>query len=144
MDGCIKENKMIRIFLATIVACLMAIAVHADNATVKEPVNKPAYTERITLLDGVTSTGAGTSYWVGFLPVNHTWQVIYTGTASAIDVKLQGSIDDSNWFDLDTYDTASSPTMRHVVNKPVNYIRGNLVTFTNGSTMTVKSMSGGN
>lgn len=135
---------MIRIILAATLVLFTSIAIYADEASVREPVNKPAYTESITLLDGVTSAGAGTSYWLGFLPVNHTWQVIYTGTASAIDVKLQGSVDNSNWFDLDTYDTASSPTMRHVVNKPINYIRANLVTFTNGTTMTVKSMSGGN
>lgn len=135
---------MIRIFLATMVVCLLSVAVYADNASVREPVNKPAHTERITLLDAATATGAGTAYWLGFLPSNHTWEVSYTGTASAVDVKLQGSIDNSSWFDLDTYDTASTPTMRHVVNKPVNYIRANLVTFTNGTTMTVKSMSGGN
>jgi len=132
------------ICIAVILFVFFAVTSYAAEVGVKEGVNKPAYTEKVTLLDGVTSTGAGTAYWLGFLPVNHTWQVIYTGTASVVDVKLQGSIDNSNWFDLDTYDTASSPTMRHIVNKPVNYIRANLITFTNGTTMTVKSMSGGN
>ena len=135
---------MKRIILGIIFLSLLPVSTYGDEASVREKINKPAYTESITLLNGVTSAGAGTSYWLGFLPVNHTWQVIYTGTASVLDIKLQGSVDNSNWFDLDTYDTASSPTMRHVVNKPVSYIRANLVTFTNGTTMTVKSMSGGN
>jgi hypothetical protein len=132
------------IILGIIFLSLLPVTTYGAEAIVKEPVNKPAHTSSITLLNAVTSAGAGTSYWLGFLPTNHTWQVIYTGTATVVDVKLQGSMDDSNWFDLDTYDTASSPTMRHVVNKPVNYIRANLVTFTNGTTMTIKSISGSN
>ena len=135
---------MKKIFLGIVFLSLLPVSTYGDEASVREKINKPAYTESITLLNAVTSTGAGTAYWLGFLPVNHTWQVAYTGTATAIDVKLQGSIDNSTWFDLDTYDTASTPTMRHVVNKPINYIRANLATFTNGSTMTIKSMSGSN
>lgn len=135
---------MKKIFLGIIFLSLLPVSTYGADAVVKEPINKPAHTTSITLLNAVTSTGAGTSYWIGFLPSNHTWQTIFTGTASAVDVKLQGSIDDSNWFDLDTNTSTTSGVMRHVVNKPVNYIRGYLTTFTNGTTMTVKSMSGGN
>ena len=135
---------MKKIFLGIIFLSLLPVSTYGDEVSVREPVNKPAYTERITLLNAVTSTGAGTSYWLGFLPSNHTWDIAFTGTASTVSVKLQGSIDNSSWFDLDTSTSTTASTMRHVVNKPVNYIRANLVTFTNGTTMTVKSMSGGN
>ena len=133
---------MKRIILGIIFLSLLPVSTYGAEVLVKEPTNKPAFTDSVVLLNAVTSTGAGTSYWLGFLPHAHTWQIDFTGTASTVSVKLQGSIDDSSWFDLDTSTSTTASTMRHIVNKPVNYIRANLVTFTNGTTMTVKSVSG--
>ena len=133
---------MKKILLGIVFISLLATIAAAAEVLVKEPTNKPAHTDSVVLLNAVSSTGAGTSYWLGFLPHAHTWQIDFTGTASTISVKLQGSIDNSNWFDLDTSTSTTASIMRHVVNKPINYIRANLVTFTNGTTMTVRSVSG--
>lgn len=101
------------------------------------------------LLDAVTATGAGAAFSVPEKPTGgqfgaFTWQIIITGAPTSITVNLEGSLDGTNWFQLDTY-TGSANAMQHVVNKPVAYLRGNLVTLTGGSspTVTVQALVGG-
>ena len=79
-----------------------------------------------------TSTGVkGTNDLVTGMS-KHTWHILTDASASNITVKLQGSIDNSNWFDLDEY-TGTANTMRHVVNKPVRYIRFNCTSMGDAS-----------
>lgn len=104
---------------------------------------------RATILDAVTATGAGGSFNVPEKPTGgqfpaFTWQIVITGSPTSITANLEGSLDGTNWFQLDTY-TGSANAMQHVANKPVAFIRGNLVTLTGGTspTVTVQLLLGG-
>jgi len=82
-----------------------------------------------------TGVGTGTAYLGG--AEMHTWQVIVTGNPTALEVKLEGTIDGTNWFVLDTSKTVASE-MRHVVNKLVWQVRPKLLTLTGGTVPTVE------
>jgi hypothetical protein len=66
----------------------------------------------------------------GIMPMPHryTWQTIIGGTGSftSITVNLEGSLDGVNWFQLDQSTNATGET-RHIVNKPIRYVRPNVV-----------------
>lgn len=102
------------------------------------------YRSVITALSAVTSTGAGSSNSLGSGLEKHTWEIVVTGAPATVSITLQGSIDGTNWYTLDTSTTTTSE-MRHVVNKPVRFIRANLGTLTGGTspTVTVRILSGG-
>jgi len=93
-----------------------------------------------TVLNAKATTGAGSTVDLAHIFDKHTWQMTLTGSPTGVDVTLQGSIDDSNWFELDRT-TSTSAEMRHVVNKPVRYVRGYVTTLSGGTspTVTVKS-----
>jgi len=84
-------------------------------------------------------TAAGTSDSVdtviGF--EKWTWQVISDSSGTAHDVRFQGSIDNTNWFDLDVSNTTGNE-MRHVVNKAVRYVRINVVSMGDASSISVR------
>jgi len=84
-----------------------------------------------------TATGAGTGYDTVVGYEKWTWQVISDSSGTAHDVRLQGSIDNSNWFDLDQSNTTGNE-MRHVVNKSVRYIRANVVSMGDATSISVK------
>ena len=73
-------------------------------------------------ITGVSSTGATPSYDTVTGAWLFTWVVIIHGTSSGTHVRFQGSVDNTNWFDLDDY-TGTESWMRHVVYKPVRYVR---------------------
>lgn len=88
-------------------------------------------------LNAATATGAGTSFTLAEETASGmTWTVVVTGGPSAVTTRLEGSLDDSNWFTLDT-STATTSEMRHVLSKDVQHVRCNLVTLTGGTTPTV-------
>jgi methyl coenzyme M reductase beta subunit len=96
---------------------------------------------RAVSLNAATGTGAGDSF--GFLPFlgggipgTYSWDIIITGGPSAVTVNLEGSDDGTNWFTVDT-STSTSSALRHVVDKPVRFLRANLATLTGGSSPTV-------
>ena len=79
------------------------------------------------------NTGAGNVLGLttrGIMPMPHryTWHLIVGGTGSftSYTVNLEGSLDGTNWAQLDQ-STNAAGEMRHVVNKPVRYIRANVV-----------------
>lgn len=78
----------------------------------------------IKLLDAVTATGAGASH----KPVgaHRVFQVI--GTFSGT-VKIQGSMDDSNWVDLVT----TTATGGWEDTGPWRHVRANVTAYTSGS-----------
>jgi len=84
-----------------------------------------------------TATGAGEAKdtVIGF--DKWTWVQTNDASSTAPDIRLQGSIDGTNWFDLDTSTTIGSE-MRHVVNKPVRYIRAYVSDMGDASSITVK------
>jgi len=70
----------------------------------------------------LTSTGAGTTVDTEVGVIYLTWQQINNASSSNPTVKLQGSVDNTNWFDLDESTTIGSE-MRHVAMKSVRYVR---------------------
>lgn len=89
-----------------------------------------------TSCSAVTSTGACTSGQVSNISSRITFTVVVTGAPSAVTLNIEGSIDNTSWFILDTSTTTTSE-MRHIANKGIHYLRGNLATLTGGSTPTV-------
>jgi len=85
----------------------------------------------------VTATGATSAIdtVIGF--EKHTWTQVNDASSTAPDIRLQGSIDGTNWFDLDT-STAIGSEMRHVAMKPVRYIRFNVVSLGDATSITVR------
>lgn len=81
------------------------------------------------------TTGAGDS--VGFvqrsgsqLPTSFTWDVLISGgTVSALNVTIEASSDNTNWFTLDT-STNTSGEMRQITDTPARYLRAKIVTRT--------------
>ena len=62
---------------------------------------------------------------------HYTWQVLVggTGSLSALTLNLEGSLDGTNWFQLDQTTNAAGEA-RHVTGKPVRYVRANVITST--------------
>jgi len=89
-----------------------------------------------TSCSAVTSTGACTSGQVSNIASRITYTIVVTGAPSAVTMNLEGSIDNTSWFTLDTM-TSTTSDMRHIANKGVHYVRGNLATLTGGTTPTV-------
>lgn len=104
----------------------------------------PNFLAEYVLLNAVAATGASDVYVVpqneARLPRAIAWCTVFSGTPSAITAKIQGSLDNSNWFDLDT-STSTSGELRFIIDKPVKFVRANITSYTvNGSTATVQLM----
>lgn len=107
-------------------------------------------------LASAAGAGAQTGVDLGFLASKHTWIITVGGTVPPTSsvINIEGSIDstdgtDGTWGVLDISNVGSGTSvteMRHVVNKPVVWLRANIVSFTGGTipVATVKSISGGN
>jgi hypothetical protein len=82
----------------------------------------------------------------GIMPMPHryTWHTIInyngeTGTYTSLTINLEGSLDGKNWAQLDQT-TSATGEMRHVVNKPIRYVRANVISAVvaaNNPTVTV-------
>lgn len=96
-----------------------------------------------TLLNAVSSSGAGSSISTARnrnrKELNGVAQVIATDSNSPPDIDgtcvLQGSVDDSNWFDVYSFDfdEASASTGDAVSFDVPEYLRGNMTTYASGS-----------
>lgn len=87
-----------------------------------------------------TAFGIATRHGHSLLPNNFTWTVTQAGTAAAtMQADLQGSIDQINWYALDSTTTVAAFQMRHVTYKPVRFIRVKLITLTGGDGTTAIS-----
>jgi len=80
-----------------------------------------------------TLTAAGTTPGLWVESNYHTVQVIVSGSPSACTVRLEGSLDNSNWFDVSGTQTCTSNLMFHVDGKPLTYTHVNLLTWTGGT-----------
>ena len=65
-------------------------------------------------------------------PVTHTWTVVVLGAPANQSTNLEGSIDGSTWYVLDTSTTTTSE-MRHVAFKGVLYVRANCTALDSGT-----------
>lgn len=84
---------------------------------------------QIASLSGV---GAGGTITLERALSNFTVQTVVTGGPTAVSLKLQGSLDGSNWSDLAT-STSTTGDQQYVVDKPQKYLRANLGTLTGGA-----------
>ncbi len=99
-----------------------------------------SFTGVTTILSAVTSTGAGSAFATPPQWRTHadgiTWETTITGSPSTVSVKLQGSLDNSVWHDLDSQ--VSTSGQLHHSGRPVPiFVRANVVTLSGGSTPTV-------
>ena len=97
-----------------------------------------------TLLNAAAATGAGDAQKVSQIPESHTVQATMGGTvvATAVTVDLEGSLDGSTWAQLARHafsagEISAEAAMFHVIDKPVRYVRANLITLTGGTAPTV-------
>lgn len=101
----------------------------------------------VKLLDAATATGVSSSWRQQRVPRNHTVQATMGGTvvATAVTLDLEGSSDDTNWFQLANHpfsaaEITATSAMFHVANKPVRYVRVNLTTLTGGTAPTITAL----
>ena len=87
----------------------------------------------------ITVTATGTTSTIDTVTGfdKHTWTVVSNASSSNLTVKLEGSLDNSNWFELDSY-SGTANTMRHAVNKPVRYIRFNITSMGDATSITLR------
>lgn len=101
-----------------------------------------------TLLNAATATGTGTQQKTFSIPTHHTVVARMGGTvvATAVTVSLEGSLvggaTANDWFTLASHaftaaEITAEGAMFHIADKPVKYVRGNLVTLTAGTDPTV-------
>lgn len=98
-----------------------------------------------TVLLNASGAATGTPFDLSDLPNTgtFTWSVqIASGTVTAATINFMGSIDGLNWYMLDQMlntDTQwslsgnASGELRHIVNKPVKFVRIDVITLTGTS-----------
>jgi hypothetical protein len=97
----------------------------------------------LTLLNAVAAPTIGaTNNITTTFPTDMTWEIVVTGAPANQTTNLEGSIDGTNFYILDTSIITTSE-MRHVALKPVLYVRGNC-TVLPGGTVTVRFVGKGN
>lgn len=67
----------------------------------------------------------------------HTLAAVIAGSPATCTMRLEGSLDNVNFFDLSGSQTCTSTFMFHVVDRTVTFVRGRVLTLTGGSTPTV-------
>jgi len=126
------KKLLLAILLCILVVCLAPSMVHAQTT---------AYTGTpYTILSAQTATGPGTVYQLQPQVYSYTWTLTTAGTVTTASINLEGSTDNVHWYALDVASTSdtnwASGEMRHIVNKPVNYLRGNITALTGGGSIT--------
>lgn len=94
-----------------------------------------------TTLNAATVAGAGSVADFGSAVNNITMAL--SGTATSVEVDLEGSVDNVNWFKLKT-DTAATVVTPRVVGSsltPCRYVRGRVVGTVTGGNVTAKLMA---
>jgi hypothetical protein len=132
--------------LAFLLLFLPVVAFAAETSSINRG-NAPAHTSLVRHFTNADTAATGSAYNLNALYSNHVWQIIIEGDIpSPLNVKIDGSIDGgANWFVMDSYSTLTPENrMAWIVNHPTDMARVRLVTFTNGSTITINSKHGGN
>ena len=94
-----------------------------------------------------TLTAAGTTDFQALGPQdNLVFQVTVSSIGTNVVVRFEGSLDATNWFNLDSFEgdttlTANSTTAYSVSQAPVPYVRGRLVSITGGTPSVVFKVS---
>ena len=132
------------VWLGIVFGIITSVSVYAaSDFGIKNSRGLTASTQTTTVMDQYTGFSNTTSFEIGFRATSHTWAIDLVGVPSNLNVKLEGSVDRSAWFTLDTYSTTSpEDSMRWVNNKGADYVRWSIITFTGNSTITIKSNHG--
>jgi len=87
----------------------------------------------------ITVTATGTTSTIDTVTGfdKHTWTQMNDASSTAPEIKIEGSLDGSNWFELDK-STAIGSEMRHIANKPVRYIRFNVTSMGDATSITLR------
>jgi hypothetical protein len=95
-----------------------------------------------TLLSAVTTIGASSA--INTQNYNkHTIQLTGTSVTGAVTTVVQGSLDNTNWFDITNYTLTTSITNGiNLVNVKYKYLRANITTISTTATMTISLLSG--
>lgn len=130
---------MHKTFLCAVLAILAALAAFAQS---------PGGFYQWYTVWSATTTGAVSS--IRCEANYHTLQVVITGTPTACTVRLEGSLDNTNWADVSgtqscmgTLSSGATGVVFHVDTKPLSYVRANLLTFT-GATSAQITYKGSN
>lgn len=96
----------------------------------------------VKLANAATAIGVSSSWAVRMKPRNHSVQIVITGAPTAVTVDLEGSLDGSSWASLASHvlsagELTAALALFHVVDKPVRFVRANLLTLTGGTAPTV-------
>lgn len=96
----------------------------------------------LTFLDAATATGESSIKALPFLVSAHSVQATITGAPTAVTVDLEGSLDGETFFVLATHpftagELTAAAALFHVIERPVNFVRVNLLTLTAGTAPTV-------
>lgn len=99
----------------------------------------------LTLLNAVAAPTVGaTNNVTTTFPTDMTWELRVAGVVATQTTNLEGSIDGTNFYVLDT-STVVTNEMRHVALKPILYIRANCTGVgAGGGTITVRFVGKGN
>lgn len=84
----------------------------------------------------LTATGTTTSLATAGND-KHTLAAIVTGSPTGCSVRLEGSNDGTNYFDLSGAQTCTTSVMFHVVDRPVVFVRANVTALSGGTAPTV-------
>lgn len=95
-----------------------------------------ALLDPVTNLSAVVTTGAGSGIDAR-RSTGSTWQISASGVTTGGTVKIQGSVDNTNWYDVNTISVGATGVQRSIVDEPHPFIRANLSARTDG-TYTVK------
>ena len=97
------------------------------------------------LLNGVTATGESESITFTKLVKDHSIQVAITGAPTVVTVNLEGSLNDTDFFQIATHtlsagELTAEGALFHVENKVIRNVRLNLITLTGGTAPTVTAI----
>jgi hypothetical protein len=99
----------------------------------------------LTLLNAVAAPTVGATNNISTtFPSKMTWELRVAGVVATQTTNLEGSIDGTNFYVLDTCTTVTNE-MRHVGLKPILYVRANCTGVgAGGGNITVRFIGGGN
>jgi hypothetical protein len=118
-----KGLKRIFVFMAALV--LLSVPVWAADVDVQ--AMKSGYVGPLTLHNQATPQYGDSDVYILPSPVQRfTWTVAISNVVSTTSITLKGSIDGTVWDTLDTSTAVATQSIRHVVNKPVRYIKSNV------------------
>lgn len=98
-------------------------------------------TNPVSNLAAVTATGAGAAVTASASGCS-VWAITAASITSGGTVKIQGSLDDTNYYDIASVAVTANGTQYVFVDEPHFYLRANVTARTDG-TYTVKYSLGG-